>query len=72
MKTTTMDDKAVIRSLEGVTNKRTVAFVIAGLLVFAFLIGVTVVGFRGQNVQGGAAAMTRPSATQTQPATPAP
>ena len=62
-----MDDRAVIRSLEGVMNKRTMTFVIAGLLVFAFLIGVTVIGFRGRRIGQGAAAMTQPAATETQP-----
>jgi hypothetical protein len=64
-----MDDKAVIRSLEGVTNKRTMAFVIAGLLVFAFLIGWTALGFSGRRIWQGTAAMTLPAAAQTAPAT---
>ena len=64
-----MDDKAVIRSFEGVMNKRTMAFVSAGVLVFTFLIGVTVFGFRGRRIWQGAAAMTVPAEVQKQPAT---
>ncbi len=66
-----MDDKAVIRSLEGVKNKRTMAFVIVGFIVFAVVIGMVVGGFRGRHISQGAAAMSE-QAGQAQPKPPAP
>ena len=66
-----MDDRAVIRNLEGVKNKRTMVFVIVGFIVFAVLIGVIVGGFRGRDISKGAAAMSE-AAGQTQPKAPAP
>ena len=58
----------MIRSLEGIRNTRTMAFVIGALLVVAALFAVVAVGFRGRDVARGAAAMTAPvPAARSQP-----
>jgi hypothetical protein len=54
-----MDDRAMIRSLEGVHNKRFLAFTALALLVSAVVLGRMVVGFRGSDVSRGADAMVR-------------
>jgi hypothetical protein len=53
-----MDDRKLIRSFEGVHDRRFLAF--AGLALFAFLIVLSsvVVGFRGNHVRRSADAMS--------------
>lgn len=53
-----MDDRAFIRDLEGVHNRRFLAFAILGLLVLAIVLAVVVAGFRKNHVYTSADAMT--------------
>jgi len=53
-----MDDRALIRSLEGIHDRRFLGFTALALLVFAIVVGRMVVGFRGNDVSKGADAMT--------------
>jgi hypothetical protein len=54
-----MDDRALIRSLEGFHNKRFLALVGLALLVFAVVVGRIVVGFHNNDVPKSTDAMTR-------------
>jgi hypothetical protein len=68
-----MDDRALIRSLEGVHNKRFLAFTALALLISALVLGRMVVGFRGSDVSKGADAMARVGYPAAQaPLTPPP
>ena len=72
-----MDDRALIRDLEGFHNKRFLAFAALGVLVFAVVLTVVVVGFRRADVYRSADAVTlvHPSPPQmlaAPPADPAP
>jgi hypothetical protein len=49
-----MDDRAVIRSLEGFHNNRLLAYVALALLGFAVVVGALVAGFRGNHVSKSA------------------
>jgi hypothetical protein len=66
-----MDDRDIIRSFESVSNKRVVVIVALVLIVVAVVIGVVVSGFRGQQIKGGAEAVTKtgvgPTEGQTAP-----
>ena len=53
-----MDDRALIRSLEGIHDRRFLAFTALALLVFAIVVGRMVVGFHGNDVSKSADAMT--------------
>jgi len=61
-----MDDRALIRSLEGVHNKRFLAFTALAVLIFAIVVGRIVVGFRGNDVSKSADAMVRMAAPPRQ------
>jgi hypothetical protein len=67
-----MDDRDVIRSFEGVANKRVVALIAVVVIVVVVLIVVVVGGFRGKNISKGAEAVTKgvvsPTQVGTQPA----
>jgi len=65
-----MTDQALIRSFEGVMNKRVISFLAFAVLVILALILVVAVGFRGADVSQGAAALTTPGPTATQPGPP--
>jgi len=62
-----MDDRAVIRSFEGIHNKRFLIFAALGLLAFAIVLGGLVAGFRGERVSKSADAIVF---VQPQPRTP--
>jgi len=68
--TATTTDQAVIRSFEGVMNKRVMSFLAFALLVVLVLILVVAAGFRGTDVARGAAALTTTGATATPPGPP--
>jgi hypothetical protein len=53
-----MDDRTVIRDLEGFHNKRFLAFTFFGVLAFAFVMAVVVAGFRRNEVYRSADAVT--------------
>jgi len=53
-----MDDRAFIRDLEGFHNRRFLAFVALGVLVFAIVMTVVVAGFRKNQVYRSADAVT--------------
>ena len=53
-----MDDRAVIRSLEGFHNMRFLAYAALALLVFAVVVSALVAGFRGNHVSRSADSMT--------------
>ena len=66
-----MDDRALIRSFEGLHNKRFVAFAALALLAFAVVLGGVVVGFRQNHVAKSADAMALvPSSPPQVPAVP--
>jgi hypothetical protein len=65
----TMTDEALIRSFEGVADKRVMTFLGGAVLVVLALILVVAAGFRGADVPQGATALT-PGATATQPNPP--
>jgi hypothetical protein len=52
-----MDDRALIRSFEGVHDKRFLGFAALALLVFAVVLGGVVWGFRDNHVSKSADAM---------------
>jgi hypothetical protein len=68
-----MNDRAVIRSFEGIYNKRFITFVALALLAFGLVVAGVVSGFRGHDVYRGADAMTlvRPAQPQMRAAPPA-
>jgi hypothetical protein len=61
-----MDDRAVIRDLEGFHDRRFLGFAALGLLVFAVVLTVVVAGFRNSYVYRSADAVTlvKPSLPQ--------
>jgi hypothetical protein len=68
-----MDDRAFIRDLEGFHDRRFLAFVVLGVLVFAFILAVVVAGFRQNHVYASADAVALAQAppSQVSPAPPA-
>ena len=65
-----MDDRALIRSLEGLHNKRFVAFLVLALLAFVVVMTGLVAGFRANHVAKSADAMVLLRSSQAQtPAT---
>jgi hypothetical protein len=52
-----MDDRALIRSFEGVHDKRFLAYAALALLAFAVVLGGVVLGFRANHVARSADAM---------------
>jgi len=72
-----MDDRAFIRDLEGFHNRRFLAVMALGVLIFAVVLTVVVAGFRKNHVYRSADAVTlvQPSPAQvtaTPPAGPGP
>ena len=67
-----MDDRLFIRDLEGFHNRRFVALTALGVLAFAVVLTVVVVGFRKNNVYRSADAVTlvRPSPPEMLPVPP--
>ncbi len=53
-----MDDRALIRDLEGFHNRRFLALTALGVLVLAVVLAVVVAGFRKNHVYRSADAMT--------------
>lgn len=68
-----MDDRAIIRDLEGFHNRRFVAFAIFGVLVLAAVMTFVVAGFRKNQVYRSADAVTfvKPTPPQVSAAPPA-
>jgi hypothetical protein len=68
-----MDDRAIIRDLEGFHNGRFLAFAALGVLVFAVVLAVVVGGFRNNHVYRSADAVTlvNPAPPQVSAAPPA-
>ena len=68
-----MDDRAVIRDLEGFHDRWFLTVVVLGLLVFAVILTVVVAGFRHNHVYRSADAMTHvvPSPPRMLPVPPA-
>jgi len=68
-----MDDRALIRSFEGVHDRRLVAFAALAVLAFAVVLGGVVAGFRANHVERGADAMAlvRPPPARIMAAPPA-
>lgn len=64
-----MNDRAVIRSFEGIHNKRFLAFAGLALLAFAIVVTGVIAGFRQNHVAKSADAMTLPAPAR--PPTPA-
>lgn len=62
-----MDDRVIIRSFEGIHNKRFLIFAALGLLAFAVVLSGLVAGFRDNRVSKSADAM---ALVQSQPRTP--
>jgi hypothetical protein len=53
-----MDDRELIRSFEGVHDRRFLTFTGLALLAFVIVLGGVVAGFRGNHVQRSADAMS--------------
>jgi len=53
-----MDDRELIRSFEGVHDRRFLTFAGLALLAFVIVLGAVVVGFRGNRVRRSADAMS--------------
>jgi hypothetical protein len=69
-----MNDRAMIRNLEGFHDKRFLAYAALAVLAFVVVMGALIAGFRGnaRRVAAGADAMTQPIAQPATRATPPP
>lgn len=68
-----MNDRALIRGLEGFHNRRFLALLAVGLLAFAIVLVAVAKGFRDNHVSRGADAMSGVTAPEPRPpATPPP
>jgi hypothetical protein len=65
-----MNDRELIRSFEGVHDKRFLAFAALAVLAFSIVVGGVVLGFRRNHVREGADAMSLVQSSQ--PRAPAP
>jgi hypothetical protein len=65
-----MDDRALIRSFEGVHNSRFLAYVALAVLAFGLVLGGVIAGFRDNHVSKSADAMALVRSTSP-PAPPA-
>jgi hypothetical protein len=65
-----MTDQALIRSFEGLTNKRVMSFLAFAVLGVLALIVAVAAEFRGADVSQGAAALTTQAPAVTQPRPP--
>ena len=59
-----MNDRSLIRGLEGFHNKRFLALTAVGLAVFAIVLIAVIAGFRNNRIDRSADAMSGVTATQ--------